>query len=332
MAKVNPPKGVTTAPAPVAEATPPVSSPEVAPEAAPPVPATPEAAAAQSLVVAAQSAESQVSGGLAALAEAADADNSMEGMRQFMIVPRLKIVQGQSDGELKKQFGEGAVIINPGAALVAEKEAPFHFVPLFYFSEYALWSDRRDKESKAIIERSFDANSIIAKNAADKAKREVLYPGHEKKPDKEKWYKRYVHHFCFPGIIYGDNGLAGTPVVLSFERGEWTNGRQFVSSIQMKKFQLPNGTRKTLPLWAQVWQLQSAPRLGELGNWWGYEPRFVGRIADAEVNPFRAQHLEFARLHEEKLLQVDHGNEGQGGTGGETEAEVAARVEQAGEM
>lgn len=237
-------------------------------------------------------------------------DKSLDSMAEFMIVPRLKIVQGSAATELKERFGEGSVIIRPGDAMVVDPdEGGFLFVPHFFFVEYCKWSDYKDKDSNAILDRTFDPTHDVAKRSMDPDKRDEVYEGDDKKPAKSQRFYSYVQHFCWPGVIYGNHPLAGTPVVLSMERGEFGNGRNFITAIQMRRHEV-DGERVKVPLWAQVWSLKVSERPATVANsWLGFDFEAQGVITDGEAEQFRDDHLELARLHEENRLRVDHGDE-----------------------
>jgi hypothetical protein len=252
-----------------------------------------------------------VSGGF--LATIGAEDNSLASLQQHVIVPRLKIVQQMTAKDLKdKVGGDGTVCIRPGDEVVSALEEPFLFVPRFFYSEYCKWADRNDTDSNRIVSRSFDPASEIAKFAKDANKRKELYPDQEKKPENKRLYYSYVHHFCWFGVIYGDHELSGNEVVLSMERGEFGNGRQFITAIASRKHQ-PDGMDKKMPvpLWAQVWELNSKMRPPKNGNqWYGFEFRAPkdrpAIIKDEEVEHAQSEYVRLAQLHEERRLQVDH--------------------------
>ena len=157
------------------------------------------------------------------LAQYVEKDNSLDTLREYRVVPRFKIIQATTDTELKKNFGEGSIIIRPGDALICkfeEKPESFDFVPLFFFVEWAMWRDLKGT-GPMILDRSHDPTSELATKSKRADTRKELYPGHEEYQDKDKLYNSYVEHLRFIGVIYGDHPLVGTPVTLSFERGEW---------------------------------------------------------------------------------------------------------------
>ena len=253
---------------------------------------------------------------LSYLAQFEKDDNSLAGMQEYEIVPRLKILQGLSDTDLKKKFGEGSVIIRPGDALVwKDNDPPFLFVPLFFFAEFAKYSDRRDKQSPMTIARTFEPVSEIATRARDPQKRFEFYPDQEKKQDKDKWKYRYVEHLRFVGLIYGDHPLAGTRVVLSFEKGEFYQGKSFISGIKMRKRQadvtLDDGSvvkkNYPIPLYAQVWQFKASIRDKGENKWIGLDFSIPETpvVASHEVQEFHDLWNSLKGVFDQNRLRVD---------------------------
>lgn len=259
------------------------------------------------------------------LAQYVETDTSLEGMDQYRILPRLKIIQGMTDKALKDVFGEGAAIIRPGDACVLSPQEVregkrFLFVPQFFWAEAAKWADLKDKEGPSVIARSFDPTSELFKRADDPDKRFEIYPGYEnKRPEDQRRY-RYVHHLRFAGVIYGDHGLAGTPVVLSFERGEFMQGKNFISAIKMRRQKITVGEGEfaeeksvPVPLWAQVWSFTIGwrPR-AEGGGWYGFDfqPAEPPLISEKDHEEMYKAHVELKELHEKDRLRVDDDDSG----------------------
>jgi hypothetical protein len=233
------------------------------------------------------------------LSRYSEQDNSMAGMDEYRVIPRLKIVQAMTKQELKKKFHEGGICIMPGEAQVAPPEEPFLFVPQFFFVEFCKWADREDKGT-AIVARSFDPTSDIAKRARNA---ELRYEAYEDGTDKQY---RYVESLNFPGVIYGDNPLAGTPAVLDFSRGEFSQGRNFISAIKLRKERVGEQV-VPIPLWAQVWELKSVFRdRGERKWWgWGFQPAEVSMILENESETFKATHEDLKSLFLKNKIVVD---------------------------
>lgn len=236
-------------------------------------------------------------------------DTSLDSLKEHRVVPRLKIIQATSDTELKKTFGEGTVIVRPGDAIICkyEKEPEFfHFVPLFFFVEFAKWADIRVSTGQMILERSHDPTSQLAVKAKDFKKRNELYDNHEQLPENERHYYRYVEHLRFIGLIYGDHPLVGTPVTLSFERGEWGQGKNFISAVTLRR-QTVDGTPVAIPLWAQVWKLMPKFREPDASRKWygfGFEPAEQSIVTQDEAETMLALHKEFKDLFEQSRLTV----------------------------
>lgn len=240
------------------------------------------------------------------LANYIEQDQSLQGMEEYRILPRIKVIQSMTDQNLKKMFGEGTIIIRPGdAVLWKDGDEPFLFVPLFFCVEFTKFADLRDKESGVVIvERSFDPTSDIAKKSRDSELRFEIYEGQEKKKDPMKY--RYVEHLRFFGVIYGSHQLAWQFIALSFERGEFGQGRNFISAIKMRKTRIGDKS-VPVPLWSQVWALKGVFRDKGDKKWYGID--FVAPD-DPMINPGDAEqmfafHKEMKELFEKQRLLVD---------------------------
>lgn len=257
------------------------------------------------------------------LAQYASVDTSLDSMASLVMLPRLKIIQGQTAQDLKKQFGEGSVIVRPGDALCwRDGDAPFVFVPLHFHREWIKWADNKDKDNMIVEGPVYDETHAIALKSKDKNTRTEVYPEDAGKPDRERRYYSYVEHLCWTGVIYGDHSLAGQEVVLGMERGEFYNGREFINAISMRRQSIevpdPNNpgstitTRVKVPLWAQAWALQPSLREGEFGNWYGldFQPADNPVIDQADAEAFSARYAELSRLFREGKMKVVHSDEG----------------------
>jgi hypothetical protein len=133
-----------------------------------------------------------------------------------------------------------------------------------------------------------------------------VYPGQEAKADAEKWKYRYVEHLRFIGLIYGDHPLVGTPVTLSFERGEWKQGKNLISAIMLRRQEI-EGTPQQVPLWAQVWRFSPQFRdQGQNRKWYGFgfEPADPCIVSLEDADNMLALHKEFKELFEQQRLVV----------------------------
>lgn len=227
------------------------------------------------------------------LTEYQEADASMDALSQYRIVPRCKVIQAMSDSSLKDQFGEGSAIVSPGGMLIAEKGDPFHFVPLFFFTEFIKWRDRKDSSGNAIMERTFDQGSELAAYARDPERR------HEK---DGKFVHRYCEHLNFVGTVYNGKDEP-EPIILGFARGDFGKGKQWASAIQMRR-----AGGRPVPLWAQVWRFHTVLNQGTEGDW--YQLRFDSPeqpvINQEHVETMRELHEMLKKDFESNRLVADH--------------------------
>ncbi|PHR92027.1 MAG: hypothetical protein COA69_09685, partial [Robiginitomaculum sp.] len=198
-------------------------------------------------------------------------------------------------------------------ALIAEKESPFEFVPLAFYAEFGKWSDRRDKDSDMIVERSYDPLSEVAKKSMDPDQRVEVYAGHEGKPERDQWKYRYVHSLNFPGFIYGDHPLSGTQVTLTFSKGEFGTGQRLINAIQLRRMPV-DGVSKKVPLWAQVWEFTSTLRQKEDRKWYGldFQAGENPMILVDQIEQFRDNHLALLELIKAKSLTTDQSEDDEG--------------------
>lgn len=239
------------------------------------------------------------------LAQYTEKDTSLDLMEEYKILPRIKVIQQMSNEDLKDQFGEGSLIITPGGVrLCKKKDEQFAFVPLFFFPEWCLWSDRRDKGNPMIQERTFEKSHEIALRSADPERRFEIYQGG---PDLQPFKKRYVAHLNFVGMIYGDHPASGATCTLSFSRGEYGKGKAFISAAKLRRI----GTKQA-PLWSQVWLLSSNLRERGDKKWYGidYSCPQDPLVLKEEMEGFFGMHTLLKSEYEKKILIVNREDEG----------------------
>lgn len=237
-------------------------------------------------------------------------DTSVEDLKGYRVLSRIKVVQAMSEAWAKEQFGEGAVVLQPGNAEVASAHAPFLFVPLFFFVEFISWKDRRDQGGSPIEARSFDKAGEIARKSRDSESRWEPYGGG---PKSDPYKLRHVEHLNFAGVIYGDHPLGMTPVAMSFAKGELSVGKNLCSAALLRKV-----GAHTAPLWSQVWEFSTATRDRGGNSWWGID--FSNPTANSpwieeeEVETFKAFHDDLRSLHDASRLAVDQGEDSSAAT------------------
>lgn len=227
-------------------------------------------------------------------------DNSLKALKEYRVVGRLSIVQAMHPGEIKTMHGEGSAIILPDNTRLITKEESFLFVPLFFCTEFIQWRDRNDKSGLAIVNRTYDATSEVARKARSMDTMLETYPGGT--PAKP-WQYTFSEHLNFIGFIYDRGDMA--PVAISFSRGEFKTGKSFASKIFGRK--IP-GTSNTAPLWAQVWSFGIEPHKNKKGNeWWGFS---IGNpeqpfIKESEAASFKMFAEEFQKAYADNTMGVN---------------------------
>lgn len=237
-------------------------------------------------------------------------DAGIDNLRDFIIPPRLKTVQKQSDTLLEAGFNPGDLVVMPSRLLFAQMSLdrktgePFHFVPLFFFAEWCTWNPFELKGTMpAIRERTFDAESPLAKKARDPSLRQFVCP---EVPEKEgkKLYCRHVEHLNFM-VLMADAGseFSDVPLVLSFARGEYMTGSAFLSLLSMRRAKC----------YGCVFEGRAAfrPDKGK-GSWYGVDvtnptdgtPPFVRDQATYEA--YKALNAGLAEAHAQRSIIVDY--------------------------
>lgn len=250
-----------------------------------------------------------------------ETESSLETMQEYRVLSRLKIVQGTTKMEVKDAAGgEGVAIAVPSMMVLAPKNEEFQVVPIFGFTEFCLWSDMEDASTQTIMERSFDKGGELAALCRDPAKREEAY-GEGRKEDGSRFMKRYVEHLCFASMVYDkDSDLFGTPLVLSFQKGEFNQGKNWISAMMLRK-----AGGKPVPMWGQVWSFKTNFRdRGPKKKWWGLDFSIpeVSYIEGEEVPAFRALYQELKEDFLKNKLAVDRSDGDDAPATAEKELEV----------
>lgn len=235
------------------------------------------------------------------LAGAMEQDNSLSTLKEYRTVPRVKIIQGMTAQDLKDRFGEGSCILRPGDVLFLDKQDSVKLVPIGMYVEYCKWSDLRDNESPAIMDRSFDKTSDIARRAASADLRFETYEGEAGKNNPKTY--RYVEHRIFICVVYSDeHPLKGEVLAIDFSRGEFGAGTNFINGCVMRK----------VPLWSQIWECSPAFRDRGDKKWWGLDMNAPSDdpedsfIKEDEVDFFQELNSEWQDLIESKRVVVEH--------------------------
>lgn len=231
-----------------------------------------------------------------------EGDDSLEVLSQKQVLPKAIIVQGLSADDLKVH-GIGSVIVSSTKILGADES--MDVVPVFFFDEYVVERDRRDKSGPKIMARTFDDRSEIAIKSEDRDRRFEVYEGG---PKDNPFRYRYVHCFRYACVIYGDSEFAGQPIILTFAKGDAIDGTAWQGAILMRKV----GGKKA-PLWSQVWTISCVQKTNANGEkWWGLRHSAPGGSpwVSAEDGPeFRKLYNDLKEAHSKNLLAVEENDD-----------------------
>jgi len=232
-----------------------------------------------------------------------DGDDSVAVLEKKQVLPKAIVVQGLSKPDLLVH-GLGSVIVS-STKILGQNES-MNVVPVFFFDEYVVERDRRDKSGSSIMARTFDDSSEIALRSANADRRwEVMEGG----PKENPFRCRYVQRLCFACVIYGDNEFAGQPIILTFAKGDIMDGTNWQGAILMRKI---GGQRA--PLWSQVWKIGCVEKLNKGGDkWWGLRHGVVddGQIwvTNDEGPGFRKLYTDLRDAHKRNMLAVEEVDE-----------------------
>jgi hypothetical protein len=234
------------------------------------------------------------------------ADTGTEGMGQFIVPPRIKIIQPVSRGEYKEKFSPGDAALVPQMLRITtletdERNRPKNesagvvFTPLFFFPEFCAWNPLEAKGTLPMIrEASYDPASLIAAKARDPKRR--LEPC----PEMPEKMIRFVEHLNFVVLIHAE-GLNMLPAVMSFSRAEHRSGSNFIALIKMRM----------APMYGCKFVFKTKYRETEKGQWYGIDvenpPEAIGAFVDDRTFKYTTyQYNELKKAHESRLIRVDH--------------------------
>lgn len=236
-----------------------------------------------------------------------------EQLGQYVIPPRLKVIQGSSKAPFSEMFDTGDAVMVPQMMMVAPVKKnehgksgnagePFHIVPLFFYAEWCLWNPiERKGTHNAIVERTLDPESPIVSKCRDPKLRHLPIDG-EFDGKGNQLCQRYIEHLNYICVIVDkDHELHGMPFVISYSRGDHRSGSNLAALIKLRK----------APIYACRLQAQVAFRPDAKGDWYGLDilnPQDSQPwIDDAEeFAALKELHEEFKGAHDANLIQADY--------------------------
>jgi len=227
----------------------------------------------------------------------------VESLGEFVIPPRIKIIQKQASDELLATYKPGDIILTPTNMTVLDikkdngktivcPENSFNIVPLFFYPEWATWNDYKLKGQEPPIRyRTTDPTDPIVAKSRDASLREEDDPDHQGMKIKHLEHLNYI-------VMIVDHPLEGTPVLLSFSGGEWSQGSKLASLIKMRK----------ASLFGCVFTLNAEHRVGKVADWEGLTPANPANrtpwVDEDKYELYKSLHEEFKSLHKESRLKA----------------------------
>lgn len=231
-------------------------------------------------------------------------ETGAEDMGQFIVPPRVKIIQPTSKGEYREKFSPGDAILVPQMIKIVglrldERNRPTNesdgviFTPLFFFPEYCLWNPLESRGTLPMIRASsFDPKSDIAAACRDPQRR--LTPC----PEMPTENMRYVEHLNFIILMHGE-GFNVIPALLSFSRAEHRAGTNFIALMKMR----------LAPIYGCRFEMKVRYRSNDRGQWYGID------VDNPQIDPFvdertfeitKHHYHELKKAHENRAIKVDH--------------------------
>lgn len=234
-----------------------------------------------------------------------DGCGSLDALKEFVIPPRIKVVQKQASSQLLLTFSPGDVILSPTLAIVAEMPrnekgrpmegatAEFKVVPVFFYPEWVTWNPLEMQGQVPAIEyRTTDPTDPIVAKSRNSSLRCEPYPS-----DKTgKMFRRHVEHLNFIVMLY-EHSLSDTAVVLTFSRGEHISGTKFASLLRLRN----------APIFGGVYKAVVNKRTRNGNDWYGIDmmnPDDDPWVKQDEYDRLKALNAEFIKLHKEARLRA----------------------------
>jgi len=228
-----------------------------------------------------------------------DGTDGTESLSQYIIPPRMKIVQKQSGSPFDERFNPGDVIVVPQMLQITDKEKPFYFLPIFFYPEWCVWNPIQMRGTLPVIrERTLDPNHpLVAKSRDPKLWSEPC-------PESPEYALRIVEHLNFVVLLLGDVALSDTPVVVSFMRAEHRCGSNLAALIRMRK----------APIFGCQFEAHVGHRENQKGSWFGIDvgnpsdQTICGSFVEDEIffEHCRELHEQYKSSHEASKIVVEY--------------------------
>lgn len=220
-----------------------------------------------------------------------DGGGSMDLLKQYVVPPRVKVIQGQAKKPFNELFRPGNLCAVPMMTGVwtedfdprAENVA-FHFIPILFYPEWVSWNPY-GSDLPAVRARSLDPRSDIAIKSRDPARRKEPCVERPTTPDGKPAFVSHLEHLNYVVMILPPNEMAELPIIMTFASGEHRSGTNFNTLLQQRRVK-------------HLYGCQFAARVGRRenrhGTWFGID--VVNPAADSGVAPFVQDEGRFSQL------------------------------------
>jgi hypothetical protein len=240
-------------------------------------------------------------------------------LKQYVIIPRLKIIQKTADPKFREKFSTGSVCVVPTLDQVvlnvvdargnpAAQGPTFEFVPLFFFPSWATLNDFKLKGSEpTFLDFTLDENHPLVQKCRNRALRE------ENHPTQAGMKVRNIEMLNFVVLLRGVEAVAADqPVVMTFAKGEYMKGHDFAAAIK----------KSQASIYARRWLARPTHRPGTgKGDWYGfdvYPPEGNPFVSQEEYTQLKGVYGELSDQHMKKGFKPDTSDEELGGEPAET--------------
>jgi len=227
----------------------------------------------------------------------------LESLKEFIVPPRIKVIQKAAGEELLSTFSAGDVILSPLNAVITEMErdnkgrpvegskTSFQFVPIFFYPEWATVNPIQMKGQLPFLRyRTTDPADPVVTKAKNPGLRS------EPCPEDPEYKIRHVEYLNFIVALY-NHPLGIEPVIMNFSKGEWSSGSKFASLLKMRR----------APMYGCVFEAVVGLRHGQLGDWYGFNITNPDEgspwVDEDNYEVFKKLHIQFAEYHKESRLR-----------------------------
>lgn len=174
-------------------------------------------------------------------------------LREYMVIPRFRVIQKQSDTTAIETYGMGTFIISPNGVTLCKKDESVRVVPLYFYPEWCTFSDIKLKGQAPFIRFSTrDPKSPLVLKCRDPKLRV------EPDPENAGMVLKHMEQLNFVCKVVDHEGFSDI-AVLTFSGSGHTDGRRFNNLIRARG----------ASIFAGVYELNVGPRKNNKGDWFG---------------------------------------------------------------